>query len=98
MSYNTLNGTSYAPPLSNGGVGEVLTVNLKSKAIHDEMGAAWDNMYGRMSGLLGIEAKNNVSGLQQNLALYPYVNPSTENFVGEALPPGTRVVPIVDHE
>ncbi len=95
MSYNTLRGTTFSPPLTNGGLGEVLTVNLKSKAIHDEMGAAWDNMYGRMSGLLGVETKNNVAGLQQNLVLYPYVNPPTENFVGEALPPGTRIVPIV---
>ena len=76
-------------------MGETLTFNTQSKAIHDEMGAAWDNMYGRMSGLLGIEAPNNVAGLQQNLVLYPYVNPSTENFIGEALPPGTRIVPIV---
>jgi hypothetical protein len=46
-----------------------------------------------MSGNLGLEAPNAQAG-QQNLILYPFVNPSSENLKGVELPPGATVTPI----
>ncbi len=47
---------------------------LAPKAIHDEMSAAYDKEYGRMSGNLGLEGPNKTA-VGQQLMLYPYVNP-----------------------
>jgi fibronectin type 3 domain-containing protein len=66
---------------------------LQRKAIQDEMGEAFEKEYGRMSGNLGVEAPNAQAGLQQNLILYPYVNPASEILDGVELP-GTTVTPI----
>ena len=65
-----------------------------AKAIQDEMGEAFDKEYGRMSGNLGVEAPNAQAGQQQNLILYPYVNPASEILDGIELPPGVEVTPI----
>jgi FtsP/CotA-like multicopper oxidase with cupredoxin domain len=65
------------------------------KAMHDEMGASWDNLYGRMSSTLGLEKPNNKPGQLQNLVLTPYINPSTENFKGLDLPQGIGAVPVI---
>lgn len=53
-----------------------MAIDFKSKAIHDEMGAAFDE-YGRMSGKLGLEMPN-VGPLVQNFNLQNYVDPATE--------------------
>ena len=90
LTFHTLTGAS------DTNEGATITMNLFPKAMHDEMGASWDNMFGRMSGNLGLEMPNNKPGQLQNLVLYPYVNPPTEAFLGEALPSGTRAVPIVE--
>ncbi len=74
--------------------GATLTMPLTSKAIQDEMGEAFDPEYGRMSGNLGVEVPNAQAGTQQNLILYPFVNPATEIFQGIQLPPGVEVTPI----
>jgi FtsP/CotA-like multicopper oxidase with cupredoxin domain len=74
--------------------GATLTMPLTSKAIQDEMGEAFDPEYGRMSGNLGVEVPNAQAGTQQNLILYPFVNPATEIFKGIQLPPGVSVTPI----
>ena len=58
------------------------------------MGEAFDPEYGRMSGNLGVEVPNAQAGTQQNLILYPFVNPATEIFDGIELPPGVEVTPI----
>ena len=89
FTFNTLSGAGPGKP------GAVITMNLEMKAMHDEMGAAWENMYGRMASSLGLEAPNNQPGQAQNLVLYPFVNPSTENFEGLQLPAGVRTIPIV---
>ncbi len=76
--------------------GDVITMDSTSTAIHDEMGAAYDLIYGRMSGLLGAEAPavQPGPGQAQNLTLYPYIQPPTEIFAGETLPPGDTAVQI----
>ena len=73
--------------------GNVLNMPLEPKAIQDEMGEAFEKEYGRMSGNLGVEAPNAQAGLQQNLVLYPYVNPATEIVDGVELQ-GLSVTPI----
>jgi FtsP/CotA-like multicopper oxidase with cupredoxin domain len=65
----------------------LMTMPLQPKAIQDEMGEAFDQEYGRMSGNLGLEAPSAQAG-QQNLILYPYVNPASELLTGIELPWG----------
>jgi FtsP/CotA-like multicopper oxidase with cupredoxin domain len=84
LTFNTLLGQ---------GAAQTMTIPLQPKAIQDEMGEAFDPEYGRMSGNLGLEAPNAQAG-QQNLILYPFVNPSSENLKGVDLPPGASVTPI----
>ena len=74
--------------------GNQLTMELERKAIQDEMGEAFDPEYGRMSGSFGVEVPNTQAGTQQNLILYPYVNPATEILDGIELPAGVMVTPI----
>ena len=74
--------------------GVPLTMPLQRKAIQDEMGEAFEREYGRMSGNLGLETPNAQAGQQQNLILYPYVNPASEVLDGLELPPGVEVTPI----
>ena len=56
--------------------GTTLTIPLQPKAMHDEMGAAFDD-YGRMSGKLGLEIPF-VNAFNQNFVLQTYVDPATE--------------------
>jgi len=66
-------------------LGSTLTMPLQPKAIQDEMGEAFDPVYGRMSGSFGVQKPNTQAGVQQNLVLYPYVNPATEVLDGVEL-------------
>ncbi len=50
---------------------------LEPKAIHDEMGAAYDIDYGRMGGMLGLELTK-VNSLNQNMVLYGYATPPVD--------------------
>ena len=74
--------------------GPQLTIPLQRKAIQDEMGEAFEQEYGRMSGNLGLEAPNAQPPNQQILILYPFVNPATEVVKPIGLPPGVEVHPI----
>ena len=59
------------------------------------MGEAFEKAYGRMSGNLGLEASNTQAGQQQNLILYPYINPASELIDGTNLPKANvSVMPI----
>lgn len=81
LSFDTLSGTP-------------LTLPLQPKQIQDEMGEAFEQEYGRMSGFLGLEKPGATAGLQ-NMILYPYVNPASEVFDGIELPVGSLdVTPI----
>jgi FtsP/CotA-like multicopper oxidase with cupredoxin domain len=67
-----------------------VTIPFKSKAMHDEMGAAYDQKYGRMSGLLGLELPGS-NALTQSILLYGYasppidlVNDTTATQIGQA--------------
>ncbi|MBI5014332.1 MAG: multicopper oxidase domain-containing protein [Deltaproteobacteria bacterium] len=52
------------------------TLDMKRKAIHDEMGATWDD-YGRMRAGLGLELSN-LGPLQVNFIVQTYSDPATE--------------------
>ncbi len=79
--------------LSGGAGGASMTMPLQPKQIQDEMGEAFEQEYGRMSGFLGLEAPGANAGVQ-NMLLYPYVNPASEIIDGIELPPGISLTPI----
>ena len=71
MTFKTLLGTN-------------LTVPFENKGIHDEMNSAHFDEFGRMTANMGLEAPG-ATPLLQNIILYPFVNPSTENLDGSLL-------------
>ncbi len=56
--------------------GRLMTLPLQAKAMHDEMGAAFDE-YGRMSTKLGLEISP-PTALTQNFILRSYIDPPSE--------------------
>ncbi|GAB4501670.1 MAG: hypothetical protein Fur0035_12130 [Anaerolineales bacterium] len=54
-----------------------VTITFQEKAIHDEMGASYDQEYGRMSGNLGLELPG-TNNLNQNIILYGYASPPVD--------------------
>ena len=62
-----------------------LTLPLQPKAIHDEMNSTTFDEFGRMQANLGVEAQPPTPG-QQNVTLYPFVNPATELIDATNLP------------
>mgnify|MGYP005847086281 CR=1 FL=1 len=87
MYFETLAGQASANELS--------FIDFQPKAIQDEMGEAFDHDYGRMSGNLGVEVKNTQAGVQQNLILYPYVNPP-DAIINQVTAPGPVALPPPD--
>ncbi|WP_133240247.1 laccase [Dehalogenimonas alkenigignens] len=65
--------------------GQQMTLPLQPKAIQDEMGEAYDPVYGRMSGMLGLELPNTVAGAA-NFMLYPYASPPVEVLKDSMVP------------
>jgi FtsP/CotA-like multicopper oxidase with cupredoxin domain len=57
-----------------------VTLYLEPKAIHDEMGGAFDLEYGRLGGKLGLEIPQTQPPRQTTL-LYDYIHPPTELIV-----------------
>jgi FtsP/CotA-like multicopper oxidase with cupredoxin domain len=55
----------------------VTSIPLEPKAIQDEMGESFDTIYGRMSGMLGLESPGMTAG-RQNFMLYGYEAPPVE--------------------
>jgi PKD repeat protein/FtsP/CotA-like multicopper oxidase with cupredoxin domain len=51
-------------------------ITFQPKALHDEMGAVYDE-YGRMSGMLGLELPSGTS-VSQTFTPYPYSSPPTD--------------------
>ena len=62
-----------------------MTMGMEPKAIHDEMNSSTFDEFGRMQANLGIEAQPPSPG-QQNVTLYPFVNPPTELIDATNLP------------
>ncbi len=86
FKFNTLG------PLQNG-AGPQLQIPFQPKGLHDEMNSANFDDWGRMTANLGLEAPG-ATPLLQNIILYPFVNPSTENLDSSGLPSGLNVTPI----
>ncbi len=93
---NPGDGYLSAPTVSitgGGGSGAAATavgvsLKLEPKAMHDEMGAAYDIEYGRMGGLIGLELPV-TTNINQALVLYPYVSPPTDLLKNSLTPLGT---------
>ncbi|MGD8201510.1 multicopper oxidase domain-containing protein [Ornithinimicrobium sp. W1679] len=85
--------TAPGAPFTTSTAEERLTTDLKPKMIQDEMGEAFEQEYGRMSGFLGVETPNAQAGLQ-NMILYGFSMPPTEVLDGIELPPGMEATPI----
>ncbi|MSN26123.1 MAG: multicopper oxidase domain-containing protein [Geobacter sp.] len=70
---------------------------LEPKALHDEMNAVAFDEFGRMTANIGIETVP-ATPANQNVTLYPYVNPSTELINATNLPKydlaNTTIAPI----
>ncbi len=73
--------------------GAQLSIPLQPKAIHDEMNSASFDEWGRMTANLGLEAPG-ATPINQNIILYPYVNPPTEDLDATDLPSSLQVTPI----
>ena len=86
FGFNTLN-SNFAP-----GVGK-MTIPFQPKGLHDEMNSANFDEWGRMTANLGLEAPG-ATPLLQNIILYPFVNPATENSNSSGLPSALDVTPI----
>ncbi|MCR4393331.1 MAG: Ig-like domain-containing protein, partial [Dehalococcoidales bacterium] len=67
--------------------GNTVTLPMQPKAIQDEMGEAFD-MYGRMSGFLGVEIPFTAAG-NQNFVLYGFASPPVD--VIESSITGTQI-------
>lgn len=94
-AYNSAYGTTFQNNGSQAGLvqifdtnftfntlsGNQLTFPLQPKQIQDEMGEAFEQAYGRMSGFMGVETTNPQAGLQ-NMLLMPYAHPPTEVLDG----------------
>jgi Multicopper oxidase len=70
-----------------------LTIPLQPKGIHDEANAADFDPFGRMQASMGLEAPG-ATPINQNIILYPFVNPPTENLDSTGLPSSLNVTPI----
>jgi hypothetical protein len=92
----TNGGTGYssAPTITvtgGTGTGAVIVANefiIEPKAMHDEMGAAYDLEYGRMGGLIGLELPVSTN-INQALVLYPYISPPVDIVSNSMTPLGT---------
>ena len=65
--------------------GSTLNISLEPKAIHDEMNAAYDVEYGRMSGMFGLEMPS-TNPLTQNFMLYGFASPPVEVIKDSMIP------------
>ncbi|MHB9002941.1 MAG: cell wall-binding repeat-containing protein [Coriobacteriia bacterium] len=74
--------------------GDLVTIPMEPKAIQDEMGEAFDRIYGRMSGFLGLEVPNTIAG-NQNFVLYGYEAPPVE-LIAEGVE-GTKIGELGDN-
>ncbi len=76
--------------------GTQFNISFQPKALHDEMGAVYDQ-YGRMSGMLGLEVPSRTSVTAQFMP-YPYSSPPTDvimsslgEMAGPQLGDGTQI-------
>ncbi len=90
FGFNTLD-PQYGPTVAK------LKLLIEPKALHDEMNSVAFDEFGRMTANIGIEAVPASPG-NQNVTLYPYVNPATEMIDATNLPKGINVTPIATQD
>jgi hypothetical protein len=72
---------TFQPMDANRVLNPAVTLNIKPKAVHDEMGGVYDTVYGRMGGMLGLELPASTSTLAQFLP-YGYASPPVDILKG----------------
>ena len=84
---------TFQPIDKNGVLQPAVTIPLKQKAMHDEMGGVYDTQFGRMSGMLGLANVNAPLPI-----MYGYASPPVELVKGSVegtqigvLPDGTQI-------
>jgi FtsP/CotA-like multicopper oxidase with cupredoxin domain len=65
-----------------------VTIKFETKAMHDEMGAAYDVEFGRMSSMLGVDVPG-ASATTQNIVLSGYASPPVDLMQNSIVPIGT---------
>lgn len=85
MAYVQLNEFSktFQPIDKDGVLQPPVTLNIEPKALQDEMGEVYDQGYGRMSGMLGLEFPVSSSNFSQ-FVVYGYASPPVEIIKGTA--------------
>jgi FtsP/CotA-like multicopper oxidase with cupredoxin domain len=68
---------TFQPIDETGALQAPVTLPIQPKAMHDEMGGVYDTMYGRMSGILGLEIPATTSRIAQFLP-YGYASPPVD--------------------
>ena len=63
---------------------------MQPKGIHDEANSTTFDPFGRMQASMGLEAPG-ATPILQNIILYPFVNPPTENLDATGLPSSLNV-------
>jgi FtsP/CotA-like multicopper oxidase with cupredoxin domain len=71
---------TFQPIDANGTLQAAVTLPIKEKATHDEMGGVYDR-YGRMSGMLGLSLRATTSQIAQFLP-YGYISPPVDLIKG----------------
>ncbi len=71
--------------------GASVTIPFQPKAIQDEMGEAYDTLYGRMAAMLGLELPFTATG-NQNFMLYGYASPPVD-IVTDSITPLSEPAP-----
>ncbi|GAA0719737.1 choice-of-anchor D domain-containing protein [Clostridium malenominatum] len=74
---------TFQPIYASGALLPAVTLPLEPKALQDEMGEVYDTMYGRMSGMLGLEFPVSSSNFNQ-FVVYGYASPPVEIIKGTA--------------
>ncbi|MEW9097320.1 MAG: hypothetical protein AB2417_19785 [Clostridiaceae bacterium] len=74
---------TFQPIDASGALLPPVALPIEPKALQDEMGEVYDTMYGRMSGMLGLEFPVSSSGLNQ-FVVYGYASPPVEIIKGTA--------------
>ncbi len=70
------------------GTNTPVNIVFETKGIHDEMGGVYDSVFGRMSGMLGLDVSG-TNSINQNILLYGYASPPTDVMQDSMTPIGT---------
>ncbi len=71
------NSKTFRPINKDGVLQDPVTLPVELKAVHDEMGGAYDTVYGRMSGMFGLEVMD-VNSQKAQFLPFPFASPPVD--------------------